>query len=69
MMGKLDWNDAFIGVCIVIVVGILTSGTLYGCQRAGDQYYELADKCIRAGGTWVPRGGDYTGLCINARPS
>ena len=65
-----NWANIGISLVILTIIGMLVGGTLYGCQRAGDQYYDLANKCIQAGGAWVPDNrGSYAGLCINTRAS
>jgi hypothetical protein len=50
-------------VSIVIVIALLAGGTLYGCSRADEQYYFLANNCVSQGGNWVAKN-DYSGICI-----
>lgn len=56
-------QNSIVAASIVIVIAALIGGTLYGCGKADEQYYSLAQNCVSQGGSWVARN-DYSGLCI-----
>jgi hypothetical protein len=50
-------------VSIVIVIATIAGATLYGCSKADERYYFLANNCVSQGGNWVAKN-DYSGICI-----
>jgi hypothetical protein len=57
--------SAFAGLLAVVV---LVCGVLYGCDRAGKDYYAAMRLCTEQGGSWVPvNSGTYSASCVYGR--
>ena len=62
-MGRFEW-DWFIGwTCgTVVILGILTA-IYFGSSDSNQRYYASMDKCIAAGGSFIPMRGSEA-ICI-----
>jgi hypothetical protein len=62
-MGRFEW-DWFIGwtLSTVIILSIVTV-IYYGTADSNQRYYASMDKCIAAGGSFIPMRGSEA-LCI-----
>lgn len=60
-------NDSPIPYLVAAILAIFAiCGTfLYGCSQANKSYNDLANNCVKAGGSWIHKS-EYSGLCINA---
>ncbi len=52
----------------VLAIAIIASAILYGCEKSGERYHDLAGQCIHSGGTWLPTNGAGDAVCVGARP-
>ena len=48
---------------IVVIIGMLVGGAVYGVKTSNDKYYEAMNLCISSGGSWIPSIGN-SGACI-----
>ena len=48
---------------IVVIIGIIVGGVVYGVKTSNDKYYEAMNLCVSSGGSWIPSNGN-SGACI-----
>ena len=49
-------------ICGAIVLSVLIIGTTIGTMNGNRHYYASMNKCIDAGGTWIPNNN--SGICL-----
>lgn len=56
-------NETITVVAIIAIAFLgLVVGVTYGVQSSNEKYYEAMNRCVSAGGTWIPTNN--TGACI-----
>lgn len=62
-MGRFEW-DWFIGCMTAVIIVVAFVVTIYlGSADNNQRYYASMDKCIAAGGSFIPMRGSEA-LCI-----